>query len=99
MTANAVGRLTLRLRSLPAGRRRPAKRMFDACAALVLLFALIPLFALGAALIRCTSRGPVIFRQTRVGRCGRPFTMYKFRTMRTGVSDDIHREYVRKLLT
>jgi lipopolysaccharide/colanic/teichoic acid biosynthesis glycosyltransferase len=42
----------------------------------------LPILAVGAVLVRATSRGPAIFRQQRVGRGGRPFTLYKLRTMR-----------------
>ncbi len=58
-----------------------------------------PLLLVVAALIGLTDRGPALFRQTRIGLGGRPFVMYKFRTMRTGASDEIHRAYVRRLLT
>jgi lipopolysaccharide/colanic/teichoic acid biosynthesis glycosyltransferase len=51
-----------------------------------------------ALLVRLTSPGPALFRQTRVGQYGRPFRMYKFRTMRAGCSDRLHREYVGHLL-
>lgn len=40
-----------------------------------------PLFALAAVLIKLDSPGPVLFRQQRIGQHGRPFTLYKFRTM------------------
>jgi lipopolysaccharide/colanic/teichoic acid biosynthesis glycosyltransferase len=57
------------------------KRIFDI--ALVLLFspAIVPLLFLIAAAVRFSSRGRVIFRQTRIGRFGTPFTILKFRTM------------------
>jgi lipopolysaccharide/colanic/teichoic acid biosynthesis glycosyltransferase len=48
-----------------------------------LLF-LSPLFLLIALLIRLDSEGPIIFRQTRIGKRGRPFTFFKFRSMFTG---------------
>ena len=75
-----------------------AKRALDLVGAAVLLVLLSPLFALVALLVRAGSTGPALFRQTRVGRDGRPFTMVKFRTMRTGCSDVLHREYVKRLL-
>src|ERR1700730_2017415 len=50
------------------------------CAALALLVMAIPM-AIGALIIRITSHGPVIFRQRRAGRFGKPFVMYKFRSM------------------
>jgi exopolysaccharide biosynthesis polyprenyl glycosylphosphotransferase len=59
-----------------------AKRAFDFVVALALLVLTAPLWALFAALIRLDSKGPVFFRQLRVGRGGRQFGMYKFRSMR-----------------
>ncbi|GAA4715133.1 hypothetical protein GCM10025782_09570 [Pedococcus ginsenosidimutans] len=75
-----------------------AKRVLDLVGAAVLLVLLSPLLALVALLVRAGSTGPALFRQTRVGRDGRPFTMVKFRTMKTGCSDVLHREYVKRLL-
>jgi lipopolysaccharide/colanic/teichoic acid biosynthesis glycosyltransferase len=57
------------------------KRAGDVTAALVLLVLTAPLVLLAMLLIKLTSRGPVIYTQTRVGRGGRPFTIYKLRTM------------------
>jgi lipopolysaccharide/colanic/teichoic acid biosynthesis glycosyltransferase len=65
------------------------KRAFDI--ALVLLFspALVPLLLVIAAAVRVSSPGPAIFRQTRIGRLGMPFTILKFRTMFPSASDPI----------
>lgn len=52
------------------------------------LLALIPM-GIMALVIKFTSPGPIIFRQPRVGRAGRPFTAYKFRTMRVGAEDEV----------
>jgi exopolysaccharide biosynthesis polyprenyl glycosylphosphotransferase len=59
------------------------KGFIDFTGALVLLCLSSPLFVIAAVGIKLTSPGPVIFRQTRAGRHGRPFVMYKFRTMST----------------
>jgi lipopolysaccharide/colanic/teichoic acid biosynthesis glycosyltransferase len=57
------------------------KRLFDVVVAAVVLVVLSPLFAAIAVMIWLDDGGPVIFRQTRLGRDGRLFTIYKFRTM------------------
>jgi sugar transferase (PEP-CTERM system associated) len=59
-----------------------SKRLLDVVVSAVGLVALIPLFALIAALIRMDSRGPVFYRQVRVGLRGRPYMIWKFRSMR-----------------
>src|SRR5262245_48293956 len=58
------------------------RRLLDVTLAGTLLIALSPLLALLAALVRATSPGPALFRQTRIGRYGRPFVLLKLRTMR-----------------
>jgi exopolysaccharide biosynthesis polyprenyl glycosylphosphotransferase len=58
-----------------------AKRAFDAVAAAALTLAAAPLMAALAVAIKATDRGPVFFRQTRVGKDGKPFRVFKFRTM------------------
>ena len=63
-------------------RYRIAKNVFDWCMALVGLAVISPIMLLIALLVRLTSRGPVIYRQVRVGINNRPFEIYKFRTMR-----------------
>jgi Undecaprenyl-phosphate glucose phosphotransferase len=60
---------------------RALKRSVDISVSLALCVLLAPLFAAVAVLIRLTSEGPVLFRQTRNGLHGRPFNIYKFRTM------------------
>lgn len=57
------------------------KRAFDFVVALLGLLFLFPLFVVIALLIRIDSRGPVFFRQERIGKGLRPFHIYKFRTM------------------
>jgi exopolysaccharide biosynthesis polyprenyl glycosylphosphotransferase len=62
-------------------RTSAAKRAVDTIGSLALLLLLSPLLLLIAVLIRLTSRGPVFFRQERLGLMGRSFTIYKFRSM------------------
>jgi exopolysaccharide biosynthesis polyprenyl glycosylphosphotransferase len=60
------------------------KRCLDVVVAACVLIVSAPLLAVLAVLIRLESRGPAIYRQTRIGREGRPFTMFKLRTMVQG---------------
>jgi exopolysaccharide biosynthesis polyprenyl glycosylphosphotransferase len=64
-----------------AGWQSTLKRPFDLLGSLLVLIGLSPLYLLIALLIKFTSRGPILFRQQRSGLNGRPFTIYKFRTM------------------
>jgi len=66
-----------------AGSKRMLKSCFDWGLATLALLLLAPLFAAVAVAICCTDPGPLFFRQIRVGRDGRTFTIYKFRTMVT----------------
>lgn len=67
-----------------------AKRLFDVLLSALGLVLLAPLLLLAAAWIKLDSGGPVLFRQQRVGRHGRPFMIHKFRTMRAdGVGPQI----------
>ncbi len=63
------------------------KRGFDLCAGLLILTALAPLLALLALAIRIDSPGPVMFRQWREGYAGRPFLVWKFRTLHHAQAD------------
>jgi len=63
---------------------RGGKRFFDIAAAFAGLAISSPLLVFCALLVRLTSRGPVLFCQTRIGYRGRPFTLIKFRTMLEG---------------
>jgi exopolysaccharide biosynthesis polyprenyl glycosylphosphotransferase len=74
------------------------KRWLDILGALTGLVILSPVMLITAAAIKLTSPGPVIFRQTRLGRRGNPFSFLKFRSMKSGNDDRVHREYVLKLI-
>ncbi|MHB9027052.1 MAG: sugar transferase [Armatimonadota bacterium] len=66
----------------PQGRESALMRILDIFASVLGLIILSPLFLVAAVLIKRASPGPVFFRASRVGRRGRLFTMYKFRSMR-----------------
>jgi lipopolysaccharide/colanic/teichoic acid biosynthesis glycosyltransferase len=73
-------------------------RLIDLTVAGVLLIVLAPLMLLIAALVRATSRGPALFKQTRIGHRKQPFVILKFRSMTADCSDDVHREFVSRML-
>jgi lipopolysaccharide/colanic/teichoic acid biosynthesis glycosyltransferase len=78
---------------------RAARRMLDIVVATVVLLLALPVLIAIAIAIRIDSRGPVLFRQRRVGRDMKPFTMLKFRSMKFAADSAPHREYVRALIT
>ena len=57
------------------------KRVFDIVVSFVMLILLIPVYIIIALLVKCTSKGPIIFKQERIGLHGLPFQILKFRTM------------------
>ncbi|MGZ6285760.1 MAG: sugar transferase [Ktedonobacterales bacterium] len=67
---------------LPTKRLYALKRAFDLVLAVPTLMLTLPLYPLIMLIIRLDSRGPALYRHTRVGKDGRPFVAYKFRTMR-----------------
>ena len=74
------------------------KRLMDVTLSLVALVLSSPIFVIIAALIKFDSKGPVFFRQKRVGKYGKTFTFLKFRSMFVNNDPSIHREYVKKLI-
>jgi len=66
-------------------------------AAAIVLFA--PLFALIAILVKLGSKGPVLFRQERVGQFGRPFMFLKFRSMCANNDPKIHQEFMKRVIS
>lgn len=68
------------------------KRAFDAVFASIGLFLLLPVFAAIALAVKASSRGPVFFKQVRIGKDGKPFEFYKFRSMTVGSDSDPSRE-------
>ncbi|MCX5800992.1 MAG: sugar transferase [Candidatus Eisenbacteria bacterium] len=93
----------LALNGLPLVRFRPTelrgwrtqlKRVADVLGALVGAIVLLPVFLVTAVLIKLTSSGPIFFKQTRIGKNGKEFTFYKFRSMVSG-DDSKHKEYLK----
>ncbi len=83
---------------LPARWEPVARRTVDLVVVVIaLLMLMIPMLLIALA-ITLESSGPAFYRQQRLGRGGRPFTMYKFRTMRVGGSDAQHRELIAREL-
>jgi lipopolysaccharide/colanic/teichoic acid biosynthesis glycosyltransferase len=78
--------------------QRLLKRCMDVVGSVVLLLLAAPIMALTAIAIKATSPGPVIYRQMRLGRKGVPFVFYKFRSMTRGADENVHREYVTRLI-
>ena len=74
------------------------KRMIDVVGSLAALVVLLPLLLLIALAIKLTSRGPVLFRQERIGQYGKPFTFLKFRSMKVNNDPSIHRDYVQRFI-
>jgi len=76
------GQAIMVFRAVPeASWQSVAKQLIDFIGATILLIVLVPMLAIVAGLIKITSPGPIFFRQKRSGLNGRPFTLYKFRTM------------------
>jgi lipopolysaccharide/colanic/teichoic acid biosynthesis glycosyltransferase len=76
-----------------------AKRAIDLFGSGLGLLLLAPLFAVIALAIKATSKGPILFRQRRVGQFGKPFMFLKFRSMYLNNDPSIHREYVKQLIS
>lgn len=75
-----------------------AKRMMDILGSLVGLILCLPVLVLIALAIKMTSKGPVLFRQVRLGQYGKKFTFLKFRSMYVNSDSRIHEEYVKRFI-
>jgi lipopolysaccharide/colanic/teichoic acid biosynthesis glycosyltransferase len=77
---------------------RVMKRMMDILGSSLALAFFSPLFLMIAILVKATSKGPVFFRQRRVGQHGNPFVFLKFRSMYTNNDAQVHKQYVQQLI-
>jgi lipopolysaccharide/colanic/teichoic acid biosynthesis glycosyltransferase len=74
------------------------KRCIDVLGSLAALLLLAPVFAAISLAIKLSSKGPVFFKQERLGEYGKPFTVLKFRSMRTDCDARIHQQYVSQFI-
>jgi lipopolysaccharide/colanic/teichoic acid biosynthesis glycosyltransferase len=75
------------------------KRAIDVAGSVCLLICLSPLFVAVALAVKCTSKGPVLFKQERIGQHGKRFTFLKFRSMMWENDHSAHREFVTKFIS
>jgi lipopolysaccharide/colanic/teichoic acid biosynthesis glycosyltransferase len=75
-----------------------AKRVIDIVGSVAGLIVCLPVLVLIALAIKLTSKGPILFRQTRLGQFGKKFTFLKFRSMYVNSDSRIHEEYVKHLI-
>jgi lipopolysaccharide/colanic/teichoic acid biosynthesis glycosyltransferase len=74
------------------------KRVMDIAGSLLALIVLSPVFACIALAVKLTSKGPVLFRQKRIGQLGTPFEFLKFRSMHVSNNPEIHKKYVESFI-
>jgi lipopolysaccharide/colanic/teichoic acid biosynthesis glycosyltransferase len=74
------------------------KQVMDVAGSALILILCTPLLLVIAVAIKASSKGPVLFRQQRVGQYGQSFTFLKFRSMHTNNDHSVHKEYVTKLI-
>ena len=75
------------------------KRTMDIVGSALALILFAPIFILIATAVKATSKGPVFFRQKRLGQHGKPFVFLKFRSMYEGNNASVHQEYVKQLIS
>jgi lipopolysaccharide/colanic/teichoic acid biosynthesis glycosyltransferase len=74
------------------------KRLMDISGSLLLLIIGSPLLLMVAVAVKLSSKGPILYRQPRVGQYGKPFTFLKFRSMYVDNDPTVHRNYVMQLI-
>jgi len=89
----------LREREVSGKLSRALKRGLDIIVSATALFLLFPLMVILSLLVKLSSKGPILFRQPRVGYRGRIFTFLKFRTMREDSDANVHKQYVQRFIS
>ncbi len=87
------------IRDSPRWLRSAGKRLLDIAGSVAALICLSPLFGLIALAIKLTSKGPVLFRQERIGQKGSRFVFLKFRSMYDASDPQVHRDYVTRFIS
>ncbi len=75
------------------------KRLFDIFASSLLILLLIPFTLLVSFLIKLTSKGPVFYKTSVIGKSGKKFNWFKFRTMKAGGDQSVHAEHLKTIIT
>ena len=91
-------RFAERIEPVLAPRMPVYKRVMDITGSLIGIIILSPLLLMVALIIKITSRGPVFFKQERVGCLGKRFRMWKFRTMKVDADQTQHQKYLTELI-
>ena len=82
--------------------RRPAafgiKRLFDIAGSFAAIVLFSPLFVIIAIAVKLTTKGPILFRQVRLGQYGKTFTFLKFRSMYINNDHTVHKDYVKRFI-
>jgi exopolysaccharide biosynthesis polyprenyl glycosylphosphotransferase len=75
------------------------KRVLDVLGSTIGLILTLPIMVVIAVTIKATSKGPVFFKQKRIGFLGEKFVFYKFRTMYNGCDEEKHKKYITRLIS
>lgn len=77
---------------------REFKRLIDILLSLLAILLISPILVATAVAVKLTSKGPILFKQQRLGLDGSTFTMFKFRSMHPNSSDTVHRDFVQRFI-
>jgi len=78
---------------------KPLKRFLDICLSLILIFALAPLWLIVCIAVKLSSPGPILYRSKVIGKNGKEFIWYKFRSMYYDSDNSIHKSHLKEIIT